>query len=75
MSDELLNQDLDVEGHGFTSAPDQGFTSGNTSAQEEPGDEVEGHGVTSAPDQGYTSGNTSAQEEPDDEVEGHAYSS
>ena len=56
MSDELLNQDLDVDAHGAF-PPKYG-------ANDEPSDEVEGHGAF-PPKYG-------ANDEPEDEVEGHA---
>ena len=58
MSDELLNQDLDVEGH----ATKHGANDDTTKD-----DEVEAHGSR------VGNPRFGANDEPDDEVEGHAH--
>ena len=76
MSDELLNQDLDVEGH--SNPPKYGAT-------DEPGDEVEAHstfppkyGANDEPSDDFEAHSAfppkyGANDEPEDEVEGHVH--
>jgi hypothetical protein len=75
MSDELLNQDLDVEGH-TTHPPKYG-------ANDEPSDEVEAHsfppkyGANDEPEDEVEAHSFppkyGANDEPEDEVEGHVH--
>ena len=76
MSDDLLNQDLDVEGHsnppkyGANDEPSDeveahGAFPPKYGANDEPSDEVEAHGAF-PPKYG-------ANDEPEDEVEGHVH--